>query len=124
MNLKEYMQDGADYRARAVIAYLSSLVDVLEPHYIQIYRVKEIHKDGYILSLNSSDKSQLNIVLSGSNIDDSIYAIKWEQSLKKPLKLKLNRIKFLCKTEYEEAAKMAECICLEFDSFLNNKKGK
>ena len=89
MNLKYYMQDGANYQARAVLAFLQSH-DGIEESWddefkrygaeIEIGRWENCREQGYVLSLRSKDYSrQMNIAFFEHRNSDRICAILWEQ---------------------------------------------
>ena len=89
MNLKYYMQDGANYQARAVLAFLQRY-DGIEKSWndefkrygaeIEIGRWENCREQGYVLSLRSKDYSrQMNIAFFEHRNSDKICAVLWEQ---------------------------------------------
>lgn len=90
INLFNYMQDGAHYNARAVLAILQGMGNIEESYddktheykaVLNVARWENCREQGYIVSLRSEDyRKQLNIAFFEHRNSDSICAIKWEQS--------------------------------------------
>ena len=87
MKLQNYMQDGANYQARAVLCCLqqndgieSSWSEILGCYMaeIKVGRWENGREQGYVVSLFSSGR-QLNIAWFEHRNSDSIHAVKWEQ---------------------------------------------
>ena len=87
--LKHYLQDGANYQARAVLMALQGW----ECHFnwndqykcyddeAEVGRWENCREQGYVVSLNPrSKREQLNIAFFEHRNSDSIHAIKWIQS--------------------------------------------
>lgn len=84
--LKHYMQDGANYQARAVLAVLqhhdgieSSFKDGQYKAEIYVSRWENCREQGYVVSLRNDNGKQLNIAWFEHRNTDSIHAIKWVQ---------------------------------------------
>jgi hypothetical protein len=88
INLRDYLQDGAGYQSRAVLAYLQIMT--IEESWsaenrsyeatVQVARWENCREQGYIVSLRSKDFSrQLNIAFFEHRNSDSICAVRWEQ---------------------------------------------
>jgi len=90
MELKDYMRDGANYQARAVLAYLQqygSIGESWNEEYedydanVEIGRWENGREQGYIVSLrDQKDFKQLNIAFFEHRNSDQICAIKWHQN--------------------------------------------
>lgn len=87
-NLEEYLKDGANYQARAVLMFLQSYANIEESwndeyrRYdaeIKVGRWENCREQGYIVSLVNSKRVQLNIAFFEHRNSDQISAIKWEQ---------------------------------------------
>lgn len=87
-NLKEYLQDGANYQAKAVLAFLQRMSieeswnDERKEYDAEpkVARWENCREQGYIVSLRSKNRGQqLNIAFFEHRNSDSICAIKWEQ---------------------------------------------
>jgi len=89
MKLNNYLQDGANYQAKAVLAYLTSH-DGIEESWSddwkgykaepKIARWENCREQGYIVYLRSENFSrQINIAFFEHRNSDSICAVKWEQ---------------------------------------------
>lgn len=89
MELKNYLDDGANRQARAVLMYLQqndgieeSWSDVQKRYLadVKLCRWENGREQGYTLSLPSKDyKRQLNIIFYEHRNSDNICAVKWEQ---------------------------------------------
>ena len=90
-NLKEYLQDGANYQARAVLMFLQSFAGDIESSWnketkkyeteVKVARWENCREQGYVVSLRSKDYGkQLNIAFFEHRNSDSIHAVKWEQN--------------------------------------------
>jgi hypothetical protein len=89
--------DGANYQARAVLAYLSHH-DGIEKSWDkeakcylarpEVDRWHNCREQGYIVYLRSLDRSrQLNIAFFEHRNSDSICAVKWEQTSLNPINI-------------------------------------
>lgn len=88
-NLSNYQEDGANYQAKAVLAFLQRIADIEESWNKEekryeaepkISRWENCREQGYVVSLRSKDyKRQLNIIFFEHRNSDSICAVKWEQ---------------------------------------------
>lgn len=89
MNIVNYMNDGADYQARAVLCVIQGrLGDGLEcswddelkryTAYISIARWANGREQGYVVSLRKHEK-QINIAFFEHRNSDEICAVKWMQ---------------------------------------------
>lgn len=88
-NLEHYLQDGANYQARATLMVLQSKCNIEESwsaeykEYqaeIKVGRWENCRSQGYVVSLKNKPNKQLNIAFFEHRNSDSICAIKWEQS--------------------------------------------
>jgi len=78
MKLENYMQDGAWYQARAVLAHLQGVNNIADE--AEVARWENCREQGYIVSLYNNDiKKQLNIIFYEHRNSDSVTALKWEQ---------------------------------------------
>lgn len=87
--LMTYLQDGADYQAKAVLAYLQDHGEIEESwndEYkcydaeIQVARWMNGREQGYVVMLPSKDfQKQLNIAFFEHRNSDHICAVRWEQ---------------------------------------------
>jgi hypothetical protein len=146
INLFSYLQDGANYQARAVLAVLQGLGDIEESwnesskKYDASFRVarwENCREQGYVVSLigsiyssNCLNSKQLNIAFFEHRNSDDIHAVVWEQTtLNSP---SINTAKFgeIYKDKYNtsfhfqwgEYMKMAKKIKKEFTNFyLKNR---
>lgn len=88
-NLKTYLQDGANYQARAVLFFLQGYSHIekswnkqLEKYEAEpkVARWQNCREQGYIISMRTKDASkQINIAFFEHRNTDSICAVKWEQ---------------------------------------------
>lgn len=89
INVNDYMLDGADYQARAVLAFLQSNDNLIEDSWntergkyeanINIGRWENCREQGYVLSMMSQNRRQINIAFFEHRNSDSICAVVWEQ---------------------------------------------
>lgn len=88
--LSKYQDDGANYQAQAVLAFLRRGADI-ESSYNQeksryeaepkVARWENCREQGYVISLRSKNyQRQLNIIFFEHRNSDSICAVKWEQT--------------------------------------------
>ena len=87
-NLKNYLDDGANYQARGVLMFLQPF-DIEESwdkerkEYLAeptVARWENCREQGYVVSMRSQDmRKQLNIAFFEHRNSDSICAVKWEQ---------------------------------------------
>ena len=78
VNLKSYMQDGANPQAKAVLAFLQYYIG--EDRNVMVARWENCREQGYVVSLNSYNyRRQLNIAFFEHRNSDAIHAVKWEQ---------------------------------------------
>ena len=88
--LNEYLQDGACFASRAVLAYLTA-GDGIEESWNDKYkeydakpkvaRWENCREQGYVVSMKSIDfEKQLNIAFFEHRNSDQICAVKWEQT--------------------------------------------
>lgn len=88
-NLQDYIKDGADASARAVLCLLQGIFGIekspkdewdkyeAEP---KIARWENCREQGYVISLKNKDYSkQLNIAFFEHRNSDSIHSVRWEQ---------------------------------------------
>ena len=87
-NLSDYLQDGANYQARAVLAFLQ--INNVEESWnaeskqydakIYVARWENCREQGYVVMLRSKDyKRQLNIAFFEHRNSDNVHAVKWEE---------------------------------------------
>jgi hypothetical protein len=88
LKLLEYNQDGANYQARAVLAYLQRH-DGIESSWdgdcycmeAAVSRWENCREQGYVVVIRSRDFSeQMNIAFFEHRNSDSICAVKWNQT--------------------------------------------
>lgn len=88
-DLKNYLQDGANYQARSVLMFLQRDANIEESwnkdrnYYeasIKVSRWENCREQGYICSLYvPTNNKQLNICFFEHRNGDSIHAVMWEQ---------------------------------------------
>ena len=88
-SINQYMNDGANYQAQAVLCFLRNLTieesyDKNKKDYLAcptVARWENCREQGYVLSMRNNDYSkQLNIAWFEHRNSDSICAVKWEQA--------------------------------------------
>ena len=86
--LKHYLQDGAHYQARAVLAFLQrhegieaswSAENKCYTSSIKVARWENCREQGYIVAMEAGRK-QINIAFFEHRNSDGICAVEWEQS--------------------------------------------
>ena len=86
--LENYLEDGANYQARATLMFLQRDADIEESwndewkRYdaeIQVARWENCREQGYIVSLRNKKSEKLNIAFFEHRNSDSICAVKWQQ---------------------------------------------
>lgn len=86
--LENYLQDGANYQARATLMFLQRNANIEESwnaEYkiyeaeIKVGRWENCREQGYVVSLRNKKREQLNIAFFEHRNSDSICAIKWQQ---------------------------------------------
>lgn len=88
MNIRNYMDDGANWQAQAVLAYLRNMTieESWDDNFhrytteIEVARWHNCREQGYVAKLYSKDcAKQLNIIWFEHRNSDSICALKWEE---------------------------------------------
>lgn len=86
--LENYLEDGANYQARATLMFLQRDANIEESwnaEYktydaeIKVARWENCREQGYVVSLRNKKREQLNIAFFEHRNSDSICAIKWQQ---------------------------------------------
>jgi len=139
MKLQEYLKDGANAQARAVLMFLqqndgieASWSDEFKDYQanLELDRWHNCREQGYILSLKHNAR-QLNIAWFEHRNSDNICALRWEQtSFPNPLTIDTAKFGNLYKDKYDvshdvgygEAHEMAEWIWKEFEAFYTEAK--
>ena len=136
--LQDYLQDGADYQARAVLAVLQATCGEIEGSYCEetgkylaIGRWENFREQGYVAMLKVENK-QLNIAFFEHRNSDSIHAIKWEQKTTGTPNIDTAQFGDVYKDKYDTSfyvkygkfVEMAEWIHQQFLEFWNTNKGK
>ena len=89
INLENYANDGANYQARAVLAFLQGLGKIEnswndECHSYdadpRVSRWENCREQGYVIMLRNSKGAQLNLAFFEHRNSDSICAIEWVQN--------------------------------------------
>ncbi len=76
MKLNDYMDDGANYQAQGVLAFIRD-----HESQTKVARWENCREQGYVLTLVAPDyKEQLNIAFFEHRNSDSICAVKWKQT--------------------------------------------
>lgn len=135
INLENYLQDGANYQAKAVLAFLQVIANIDESwnkeaqRYeaeIKVSRWENFREQGYVVSLRSRDyKRQLNIIFFEHRNSDSICAVKWEQITTNAPNIDIAEFGNVYKDKYDtshsvgygKVSEMAEWIAEELKKF-------
>lgn len=88
MQIKNYMNDGANFQAQCVLAYLRGFTiekswDKDNKYYqaeINVSRWENCREQGYVFMMHNKKRKQLNIAVFEHRNSDSICAIKWIQN--------------------------------------------
>ncbi len=131
-NLEWYLNDGANYQARAVLCllqgifYIDNLSEFNKP---KVARWENCREQGYVITFRNSDyKKQLNIAFFEHRNSDAICAIKWEQNTMNSPTIDTAEFTDVYKDKYDtsfdvswcEIRKMAEWISNELKAFWEN----
>ncbi len=129
--LEHYLLDGANYQAKAVLAYIQPFCNIEESWNEQFHVYNAKHEvgrwengreQGYVITLISNSK-QLNIAFFEHRNSDSVCAVRWEQNitLNPPTidtaefgKKYKNKYDIDFEVSYGEVVKMSEWIINEF----------
>jgi len=135
--IQNYGEDGANYQAKAVLAYLS-YNDGIEESWndeckrydaeIRVSRWENCREQGYVCYMRSENHKQLNIAFFEHRNTDGICAVMWEQNtLNAPT---IDNAKFgdIYKDKFDvshdegygKANEMAEWVLNEFTEFWTN----
>ena len=135
MNLKNYLQDGANAQARAVLMLMQDFTPQSVRHiekdftyyaHIDVARWENCREQGYILSMrNSTHKEQLNIIFFEHRNSDRIHAVKWKQNSMNSINIDTAKFGDVYKDKYDtsfavdpgQVSEMCEWICQEFSYF-------
>ena len=133
-NLKHYNEDGANYQAKAVLAFLQARCDIeeswnkeyhkydAEP---EVARWENCREQGYVVSMRAKNNEQINIAFFEHRNSDSICAVKWEQSTINAPTIDTAKFGKIYKTKFDvshsvgygKVVEMADWIKKELDSF-------
>lgn len=125
--LKDYMNDGANFQAQAVLCFIKDFDFDLGGAIVNVGRWENCREQGYVLSLVNKNYEQLNIAFFEHRNSDSIHAIKWIQSSTNSLNIDTAILKDIYKdkyntsfsVEYGKIVEMADLIKKELASHLN-----
>lgn len=143
-NIKNYLDDGANFQAQAVLAFVRSGCDIEESWSdkfkkyeakIKVGRWENCREQGYVLSmLTRNYKKQLNIAFFEHRNSDDIEAVKWEQTSINSLTIDTAKFGEIYKDKYDtsfsarcgEISKMSDWIIEQFTEFWkeNDVEGK
>jgi len=129
--LENYLEDGANYQARATLMFLQRDANIEESwsdewkRYeaeIQIARWENCREQGYVVSLRNKRREQLNIAFFEHRNSDSICAVKWQQESMNTLTINNAEFGDVYKDKYDtshsvdcgKAYEMAEWIIEQF----------
>tara|TARA_R110000868_G_scaffold55232_1_gene171842 strand:+ start:3674 stop:4099 length:426 start_codon:yes stop_codon:yes gene_type:complete len=130
------MQDGANYQARAVLAFLQALCHFVEEsdfkkvigNSLYVARWENCREQGYVVSLTVRGEpfKQLNIAFFEHRNSDSICAVRWEQSLMNSPTIDTAKFGDVYKDKYDtshavsygNAYEMAEWIANDLDAYF------
>lgn len=138
-SLENYLQDGADYQARATLMFLqrySNIESSWNKEYrcydaeIKVARWENCREQGYIVSLLSKKfggGQQLNIAFFEHRNSDDICAVKWEQTSINTITIDTAVFGDVYKDKYDtshsvgygKAYEMAEWIAEQLTKFWN-----
>ncbi len=138
-NLEDYLQDGANYQARATLMFLQRNANIEESWNkknkcydaeMKVARWENCREQGYIVSLGSKPLcggDQLNIAFFEHRNSDNICAIKWQQNSMNTITIDSAKFGDVYKDKwntsynvnYGESEKMAEWITGELTKFWN-----
>ena len=80
MEIGNYMQDGANHQARAVLCFLQGSLHEEDTEKTTVARWENCREQGYVLSLVHPKRSgQINIAFFEHRNSDEICAIEWEE---------------------------------------------
>lgn len=129
--LENYLEDGANYQARATLMFLQRDADIEESwndewkRYdaeIQVARWENCREQGYVVSLRNKNSEQLNIAFFEHRNSDSICAVKWQQESRSTLTIDNAEFGDVYKDKYDTShsvsygkpSEMAEWIIEQF----------
>lgn len=124
-DLKNYLQDGANYQARAVLMILQRMSNIEESWddtykkydaEIKVARWENCREQGYVISLKDKNYKQLNIAFFEHRNSDSIHALKWVQSSINSLTIENAEFGDLYKDKYDTSYSVGYG---EFDKMAN-----
>lgn len=110
MRLNDYMNDGANHQAKAVLAFLQSHSgienswDDKQHRYLaepDVARWENCREQGYVVSMRNKAGNQLNIAFFEHRNSDDICAVEWEQNTLNPPNIDTARFYFIYKNKYD-----------------------
>lgn len=133
--LKNYIQDGANYQARAVLMLIQGLLDEDCDSYTTVARWENCREQGYVISAsNKSYKNHLNICFFVHRNSDGLCSVKWfQRTINSPT---IDTAKFIGignkpvykdkfdtshESRYLECVDMAKWIVKELTQFINEE---
>lgn len=139
-SLNQYLQDGANYQARAVLMLLQRMTieeswnDEFQKYDAepQVARWENCREQGYVVSLRAENHNHLHIAFFEHRNSDNICAIQWEQNCLNSPTIDTAKYGDACysdkwdvshKVEVEECAKMSDWISEALTKFwCDNRK--
>ena len=109
-DLENYLQDGANYQARAVLMFLQGNSSIEESwcdkrknykETIKVARWENCREQGYVVSLLDKNRDQINIAFYEHRNSDSIHAIKWLQDDMNSLNIDNSKFGDIFKDKYD-----------------------
>lgn len=109
-NLENYLNDGANYQARATLMFLQR-ISVIEESWddkfkrydakIWVARWENCREQGYVVSLMNNKRKQLNIAFFEHRNSDEICAVKWQQESMNTLTIDTAKFGDVYKNKYD-----------------------
>jgi len=77
IKLQNYMDDGANHQAKAVLAFMQVHDGMAQP---EVARWENCREQGYVISMKNENGDQINIAFFEHRNTDSICAVEWKQN--------------------------------------------
>lgn len=127
VELKNYLQDGANWQARGVLTYLQGNIYIANSwnedtqEYdakVKIGRWENCREQGYVVSLRNKNAKQLNIAFFEHRNSDRICAVKWLQNSTNTLTIDTAKFGDIYKNKYDVSFQVSCCQFEEMGTWI------
>lgn len=121
--IDNYMNDGADYQARAVLCFLQGAeIAGANEFYLNVSRWQNCREQGYIITARSLDHSkQTNIIFFEHRNSDAICAVQWDQKSLNSLNIDNAEFGDIYKTKFDVSHRVEYGQIMAMSDWIENQ---